>query len=314
MPVKFYPDSWSRDVRDLSLEAKGAWIEILCALWKAGQAGTLIAEVGVWTGIIGAKSDQQTLTVLEELTDKGIANITMGGGSVTLISRRLARERVKRDGGKKRAKNWREKKARNATSNADVTPPILRRENQSRNADVTPPVTPPEILTLTVEGFETLQKPQKEKQEYKENKEIPPITPKETKEKQEVKEKKEKNIRQLTRKESPETPLLLPKPDPLAKPPKPYPQREDLPPLAKVICAWKEITGYAYDDRDWDKAFWARFARPAKLILDFMGGEFEKAIKCCEDIKKRMEKERLSYTLDTVIKHMAEWRLKHGRN
>lgn len=84
-------------------------------------------------------------------------------------------------------------------------------------------------------------------------------------------------------------------------------------PLQKVVCGWKIITGYESDDRDWDKAHWARTSRSAKTILDFFRGDWKRSIDCCQAIREKMEKGRLTCTIETVIKHMADWKVQHEK-
>ncbi len=84
-------------------------------------------------------------------------------------------------------------------------------------------------------------------------------------------------------------------------------------PLKRVVCGWKVITGFEAQDRAWDKAHWARTAKSAKTILDFLDGNSTAAIDCCEDIRREMSKNNLTCTIETVVKHMADWKIKNSK-
>ena len=102
---------------------------------------------------------------------------------------------------------------------------------------------------------------------------------------------------------------------PAVPPPKPPGQTEIKAyeistPIQKVVCGWKVITGYAKDDRAWDKAHWSRTARSAQSLLDFFAGDWKAAVDCCQSIREQMEKNKLSCTIETILKHAADWKIK----
>lgn len=80
-------------------------------------------------------------------------------------------------------------------------------------------------------------------------------------------------------------------------------------PLQKVVCAWKVLTGYAKDDRAWDEAHWSRHAKSAASLIAFLGNHTA-AIDCCQDVLEQMQANDLSCTIETVVKHSADWRIK----
>jgi hypothetical protein len=80
-------------------------------------------------------------------------------------------------------------------------------------------------------------------------------------------------------------------------------------PLQKVVCAWKEITGFDPTDRTWDQAHWGRHAKTAAGLMAFLGNHIA-AIDCCQSIYEGMTKKGLSCTIETVLKHSADWKLK----
>ncbi|MBN2570295.1 MAG: hypothetical protein JXB42_12775 [Deltaproteobacteria bacterium] len=97
---------WVKDTRVLSLEAKGAWIDLLCALWDSPTRGMLSLPWEAYARLIGA-TVEKTQQVITEIYERGVCNIaaenvTCNGnvrecnGNVTLINRRAYREEKER--------------------------------------------------------------------------------------------------------------------------------------------------------------------------------------------------------------------------
>lgn len=119
---QFYPADWMQDTRPLSLAAKGAWIDLLCAMWRSQTRGTLTLSLMGYSRLIGATVDQTT-SVIKELTDMQICNIvTNSNGDVTLTSRRMAREERIREQTRYRVERFRDGPQKR-DCNANVTPP-----------------------------------------------------------------------------------------------------------------------------------------------------------------------------------------------
>ena len=97
--------------------------------------------------------------------------------------------------------------------------------------------------------------------------------------------------------------------DPLGALPLPYVLKDD---LARVVVGWKMVTGYKKEDREWDKAHWGRTAKTARKLLDFIGN-WRDAVDCIEDIRADMTKKNLSCTIETVLNHSADWKLRYKK-
>lgn len=114
---QFYPADWLQDTRSLSLSAKGAWIDLLCAMWRAQNRGKLTLPMIGYARLIGATAEQAK-AVIDELTDMQVCNIvTERNGNITLINRRMVRENSQRISNALRLQRW-----RNKQRNDDVTP------------------------------------------------------------------------------------------------------------------------------------------------------------------------------------------------
>ncbi len=156
--IKFFPNEYLRDTRPLSLAAKGAWMDILCALHSAQNRGEMTLPVLGWARVIGASVDQ-TVAVLDELSDMqvcdrvtdGNADVTDGNKMVTLRNRRMVTERNGKENTRKRVERYRDRKRaeeRNAGCNAgsitDVTPALRHRSQKSEyRIQNIPPSIPP---------------------------------------------------------------------------------------------------------------------------------------------------------------------------
>jgi uncharacterized protein YdaU (DUF1376 family) len=74
MPAfQFYPGDWIQDTRILTLAAKGAWIDILCALWRSQTRGSLTLPLMGWARLLGCTADQAA-AVITELVDMRICD------------------------------------------------------------------------------------------------------------------------------------------------------------------------------------------------------------------------------------------------
>jgi len=75
----------------------------------------------------------------------------------------------------------------------------------------------------------------------------------------------------------------------------------------RIICLYKTLKGYKFDDRKWDKLNYARYTRSAKSILEFFSGDTQKAKDCLIELTEHFESKHLDWTLETIQKHTSEW-------
>lgn len=136
--MQFYPADWLQDTLPLSLAAKGAWINILCALWGAQSRGTHTLPLMGWARQIGA-SVEQTKAVISELVDmsvcdcpshQNVSSVTEHNEKITLVCRRMAREEKARESNASRQKKFRNKGV-TPKSNAPVTPYLQKLSSDS---------------------------------------------------------------------------------------------------------------------------------------------------------------------------------------
>jgi len=115
---QFYPADWVQDTAHLSLAARGAWIDILCALWRSSTRGAITLSIAGWARVLRATADQADSVINELVITKTCEYVKSGNGDVTLSNRRMVREHYERELVKQRVSGFREKRL----SNDDVTP------------------------------------------------------------------------------------------------------------------------------------------------------------------------------------------------
>lgn len=117
--IRFSPYDWINDTRELSPEAKGAWIDALCLMWNAPQRGRwqgTYQEFARATGIPWEIAPR----VLDELGRK-TADLTLSNNLITLENRRMIKEENIYENNRIRQKRF----YNNAKPNANLTDKTL---------------------------------------------------------------------------------------------------------------------------------------------------------------------------------------------
>lgn len=116
----FYPADWFRDTKCLSLQAKGAWIDLLGILWDSKTRGKKTLDLDGWALELG-KPVSEVETVFRELQKREIADyVTESNGDITIMSRRQLREEKERESTRCRVRKYRSGNC-NGASNGSVT-------------------------------------------------------------------------------------------------------------------------------------------------------------------------------------------------
>src|SRR5436853_6658856 len=82
-------------------------------------------------------------------------------------------------------------------------------------------------------------------------------------------------------------------------------------PESFLVILYKTFKRVKYDDRSWDKIYFARCMKKTKELLEILEGDVRKATQCLRDLKDRFEGDGLSWTIETVIQYSFEWRAEH---
>lgn len=135
---KFFPDDWITGTREMSVEEKAAWIDLLAFMWKAEPRGTI---KGTWQGIARMLGLPwlDCERIICSMRDKNYLNLTEPNGIVTITSRRMVREENSRESSRLRQKRHYNAQP-NAHSNANLTDKTqkseVRRQIKDKDKDV----------------------------------------------------------------------------------------------------------------------------------------------------------------------------------
>lgn len=137
---QFYVADWISDTRHISVTARGAWMDILCTMWRAPEQGVLSMPIGGFSRLLGT-TNEETAAILNELIEMGVCDrdvtrdasvthaygditptsVTVDDVRITIISRRMSRDAKSRKLAKDRQLRYRSKK-RDAKDDAPKTP------------------------------------------------------------------------------------------------------------------------------------------------------------------------------------------------
>jgi hypothetical protein len=92
--IPLYTGDYIKDTRDLSLEAKGAWSDMILFMWSTKSKGVLVGSIDDFSRRIGSTSAEQTARIITELTLKNVADVAKDNEGLifTVSCRRLVRE------------------------------------------------------------------------------------------------------------------------------------------------------------------------------------------------------------------------------
>jgi hypothetical protein len=85
----------------------------------------------------------------------------------------------------------------------------------------------------------------------------------------------------------------------------PDPQKQ---PDSFLVILYKTLKSIPYDDRAWDKLYFARGMKRTGELLEVFKGNVQLAAECMKGLKERFEGDGLSWTIETVIQYSFEWR------
>lgn len=133
--MQFYVADYQADTRCLSLAARGAWMDILCCLWRAPKRGQRTLSLEGWAGEIG-KSVAEVTPLLAEIrsNDMGVFCDEIDS-KLTICSRRMLREERIRRGATTRKQHQRDRRL-SCLSHASITavsPPSHREISEIRS-------------------------------------------------------------------------------------------------------------------------------------------------------------------------------------
>lgn len=141
--MKFFPADYLLDTQLLTASARGAWMDLICHLWRSPTRGTLTLSDPQWAVLLRVEPMDVT-RIFEELKRNGICNIvTVGDGAVTVESRRITKEENARNGAAKRMRAYRDRRNSDGVVTAEKLESEARSQklearNKKKNTEGTP--------------------------------------------------------------------------------------------------------------------------------------------------------------------------------
>jgi 5-methylcytosine-specific restriction endonuclease McrA len=126
--MQFFPADYILDTQPLSLQARGAWMDIICILWRAEQRGSLTHSPAIWSRILRC-SEAEFTTVISELKSFKVADINIINNDVTVSCRRMLREEKDRSLNCTRQRRLRENGGGDPLRWTAIRVKILERDN-----------------------------------------------------------------------------------------------------------------------------------------------------------------------------------------
>lgn len=76
-----------------------------------------------------------------------------------------------------------------------------------------------------------------------------------------------------------------------------------------LTLLYKTLKAIEFDDRAWDKIYFARCNKRMKALLDNMDNDVQLAASCLVELKEKFEQEmEVDWTIETIIKYSFEWK------
>ncbi len=105
---QFYVMDFMDDASGLTATSAGVWIRCLCKLHRAKKRGQMTATKEAWARKCSCTL-QEFANFLEENKTERVATVLHRNGNVTVVSRRMERERKEREDAAKRQREFRER-------------------------------------------------------------------------------------------------------------------------------------------------------------------------------------------------------------
>lgn len=104
----FYPADWIKGTRELSHPEKAIWIDLLAYMWESPTRGKIVSD---WPGIARMTGTEwlECSTIVTELSNKKVLEVTEANQKVTIISRRMQREEKHRESNRIKQRNFKKR-------------------------------------------------------------------------------------------------------------------------------------------------------------------------------------------------------------
>ena len=88
----------------------------------------------------------------------------------------------------------------------------------------------------------------------------------------------------------------------------PDPQKQ---PDAFLVILYKTLKCVPFNDRGWDKIYFARCMKRAQELLSNLRNDVQMAARCLRDLKEQFEADGTKWTIETVVGYSFQWRAEY---
>jgi len=279
--VKFHFRDWIVDTQTLTPDEKGCWMDILCQMWVNG-ASEVLMDYDELAQLWHIKTPEETKEIIGTLQRKGICdievqddNVRFHKGRVRIICRRLVKEETDRELNAKYQKSHREKTHTSNLSGKNKPLESEVRSQKSEKDNGSPPSPPGGTAGVTDLEF------------------MKPIG-------QTAISAVPNLVQQFL---SASRPQLVKKKQTIIV----------AEPVRKILLCFKVMQGFKIDDAQWDKVYFKRLVDNADDLLDVFSGDYKMAVQCMAELAGTFSDKGLTWTLNTIVNHAAEWRYKNAQ-
>lgn len=154
---QFYFGDYIRDTRCLTIDARGAWMDILAFGFFETPQGRISQDIDTWSRMFGTDVDT-ALSILEQIKARKVGDVvTLRNGEIQVSNRRIFREWQGREAGKQRVKLFRERLKQKNDANVTSLSSSSSSSSLKSSEDLKPPLIP-----LTGNGKEQTKPPNTE--------------------------------------------------------------------------------------------------------------------------------------------------------
>ena len=84
-------------------------------------------------------------------------------------------------------------------------------------------------------------------------------------------------------------------------------------PESFLVILYKTLKKVEFNDRAWDRHYFARCMKRTQELLEVLRGDVRMAAQCMQDLKERFEADGTHWTIETIVQYSFEWKSEHER-
>lgn len=80
-----------------------------------------------------------------------------------------------------------------------------------------------------------------------------------------------------------------------------------------LVILYKTCKKVPFNDRAWDKHYFARCMKRTQELLETFNGDVVLAAQCMQELKDRFIADGTHWTIETIVQYSFEWRSEHSK-